>query len=287
MMKSLRQQMTDAMVLRGFAARTQEAYLACVVALARHYRRPPDALTPDELQAYLLHLITERKQAYASVNQAACAFRFIYERVLQRPNARLDIPMAKVPKRLPQILARAEVARLIGAARTLRGRTLLMTTYGAGLRVSEVCALQVADIESAADRMCLKVRQGKGNQDRYTLLSPRLLDTLRHYWQSGRPRPWLFPNPAATAPIAVTTAQRIYGAARDAAGLAHAGGIHTLRHCFATHLLEAGVDLPTLQRLLGHGHVSTTMRYLHLAHSHVTGATSPLELLDLPDLPTV
>src|SRR5258706_11720533 len=143
-MKSLRQQMTDAMVLRGFAARTQEAYLACAVALARHYRRPPDTLTTDELQAYLLHLITERKQAYASVNQA-CAFRFIYERVLQRPNARFDIPMAKVPKRLPQVLARAEVARLIGAARSLRGRPLLMTTYAAGLRVSELCALQVAD----------------------------------------------------------------------------------------------------------------------------------------------
>jgi integrase/recombinase XerD len=283
-MKSLREQMTDAMVLRGFAPRTREAYLACVTALARHYRRPPDVLTSNELQAYLLHLISERKQAYASVNQAACAFRFIYEQVLQRPTARLDIPMAKVPKRLPQILARAQVARLIAAARSLRSRTLLMTTYAAGLRVSEVCALQVTDIESAADRMCLKVRQGKGNQDRYTLLSPRLLESLRQYWQISRPRPWLFPNPAGTASIAVTTAQRIYGAARDAAGLPRAGGIHVLRHCFATHLLEAGVDLPTLQRLLGHSHVSTTMRYLHLAHSHVTGATSPLELLDLPSV---
>ncbi len=278
-MKSLRQQMTDAMVLRGFAARTQEAYVAAVVALAKHYRRAPDALSTDELQAYLLFLITEKKLAYTSVNQAACAFRFLFERVLRRPNARLDIPMAKVPKRLPQILSREEVSRLIGAARTLRGRTLLMTTYAAGLRVSEVCALQVADIESAPDRMCLKVRQGKGAQDRYTLLSPRLLDTLRRYWCDRRPRPWLFPNPAGTAPIDPTTAQRTYAAARDAAGIAPEGGIHTLRHCFATHLLEAGVDLPTIQRLLGHGHISTTMRYLHLARSHLTGTTSPLELL--------
>ena len=281
-MSQLRQRMDEAMVLRGFAVRTREAYLSCVTALARHYRRPPDQLGADQLQAYLLHLITEKKLAYASVNQAACAFRFLFDRVLNRPNARFDIPMAKVPKRLPQILSRAEVARLIDAARTLRGRTLLMTTYAAGLRVSEVCALQVADIESATDRMCLKVRQGKGGQDRYTLLSPRLLDTLRAYWRVSRPGRWLFPNPAGSAPIDAKTVQRIYCAARDAAGIRPEGGIHTLRHCFATHLLEAGVDLPTLQRLLGHGHVSTTMRYLHLAHSHVTGATSPLELLDLP-----
>jgi integrase/recombinase XerD len=264
MMKSLRQQMTEAMVLRGFAARTQEAYVAAVVALAKHYHRCPDTLSSEELQAYLLFLITEKKLAYASVNQAACAFRFLFERVLKRANARFDIPMAKVPKRLPQIISREEVSRLIGAARTLRGRTLLMTTYAAGLRVSEVCALQVADIESAPDRMCLKVRQGKGAQDRYTLLSPRLLDTLRLYWQAVRPRTWLFPNSAGTAPIDPTTAQRTYAAARDA---------------FATHLLEVGVDLPTIQRLLGHGHISTTMRYLHLARSHLTGTTSPLELL--------
>ncbi|HJX58335.1 MAG TPA: site-specific integrase, partial [Thiobacillus sp.] len=194
-MSQLRQRMDDAMVLRGFAVRTREAYLACVTALARHYRRSPDQLGTDQLQTYLLYLITEKKLAYASVNQAACAFRFLFERVLNRPNARFDIPMAKVPKRLPQILSRAEVARLIGAASSLRGRTLLMTTYAAGLRVSEVCALQVADIESAPDRMCLKVRQGKGGQDRYTLLSPRLLDTLRAYWRVGRPGRWLFPNP--------------------------------------------------------------------------------------------
>lgn len=188
--------------------------------------------------------------------------------------------MAKVPKRLPQILSREEVSRLLGAAGTLRARTLLTVTYAAGLRVSEACALQVADIESAPDRMCLKVRQGKGNQDRYTLLSPRLLDTLRAYWRVGRPGRWLFPNPAGTGPIDLKTAQRIYCAARDAAGIRPEGGIHTLRHAFATHLLEAGVDLPTLQRLLGHGHIATTMRYLHLARSRVTGATSPLELLD-------
>jgi len=281
-MTELRNRMNEAMVLRGFAPRTREAYLGCVRALAKHYHQPPDVLDGPRIQAYLLHLITEKKLAYASVNQASCAFRFLFGTVLHQPEVRLDIPMAKVPKRLPQILSREEVRRLIDAAPSLRGRTLLTTTYAAGLRVSEVCSLQLADIESAPDRMCLKVRQGKGSQDRYTLLSPRLLDTLRRYWCDRRPRRWLFPNISGTAPIDLSTAQRIYCAARDAAGIAPEGGIHTLRHAFATHLIEAGVDLPTVQRLLGHGHISTTMRYVHLARSHLTGTTSPLELLDPP-----
>ncbi len=281
-MTELRNRMDEAMVLRGFSPRTRESYLACVRALAKHYRRPPDVLDGPRIQAYLLHLITERKLAYATVNQASCAFRFLFGTVLRKPEMRLDIPMAKVPKRLPQILTRGEVSRLIDAAPTFRGRTLLALTYAAGLRLSEVCALQLSDIESAPERMCIKVRQGKGAQDRYTLLSPRLLEMLRRYWRDQRPRTWLFPNRSGSAPIDVNTAHRIYCAARDAAGIAPEGGIHSLRHAFATHLIEAGVDLPTVQRLLGHGHISTTMRYVHLARARVTGTTSPLELLDPP-----
>ena len=281
-MTELRNRMDEAMVLRGFSIRTRESYLACVRALAKHYRQPPDVLDGPRIQAYLLYLISERKLAYASVNQASCAFRFLFCTVLRKPEMRLDIPMAKVPKRLPQILTRAEVARLIEAAPTMRGRTLLATTYAAGLRLSEVCALQLSDIESAPERMCIKVRQGKGGQDRYTLLSPRLLDMLRHYWCDRRSRQWLFPNRSGSAPIEIKTAQRIYCAARDCAGIAPEGGIHTLRHAFATHLIEAGVDLPTVQRLLGHGHIGTTMRYVHLARTRLTGTTSPLELLDPP-----
>ena len=281
-MTELRNRMDEAMVLRGFSPRTRESYLACVRALAKHYRQPPDVLDGPQIQAYLLHLITEKKLAYASVNQAACAFRFMFGTVLRKPEMRMDIPMAKVPKRLPQILTRVEVSRLIDAAQTLRGRTVLATTYAAGLRLSEVCALQLSDIESAPERMCIKVRQGKGAQDRYTLLSARLLEMLRRYWRDQRPRTWLFPNRSGSAPIDINTAHRIYCAARNAAGIAPEGGIHTLRHAFATHLIEAGVDLPTVQRLLGHGHIGTTMRYVHLARSHLTGTTSPLELLDLP-----
>lgn len=278
-MSELSQRMDDAMVLRGFAERTREAYLAGVRGLAKHYRRSPDRLDAREVQAYLLHLIHDRQLAYSSINQAACAIRFFFSVALGRPDLALDIPMAKVPKRLPQVLSREEVTRLFAHCQNLRARTLLMTKYAAGLRLTELCWLQVADIESAPDRMCLKVRQGKGGKDRYTLLSPRLLETLRLYWRATRPGRFLFPNRAGDGPIAEKMVQRTYHAARDAAGIPNGGGIHTLRHSFATHLLEAGVDVHTIQRLMGHGHVSTTMRYFHLARSRLTGTTSPLELL--------
>lgn len=278
-MSELRQRMNDAMVLRGFAERTKESYLACVTALAKHYRRSPDSLDAAAIQAYLLHLISERKLAYASVNQSVCAIRFLFAAVLGQKELAVEIPMAKTPKRLPQMLTRDEVSRLLAHCRDLRSRTVLTTTYAAGLRLTEVCALQLSDIESAPERMCLKVRQGKGAKDRYTLLSPRLLAALRLYWRTARPRQWLFPNRSGDGPLCKETAQRMYHAARRGANIAHGGGIHTLRHAFATHLLEAGVDIHTIQCLLGHGHVSTTMRYFHLARSRLTGTTSPLELL--------
>lgn len=278
-MTELRQRMDNAMILRGLALRTRETYLACITALAKHYRRSPDTLDAGAIQTYLLHLITEKKLAYSSVNQVACACRFLFGEVLRQPAIWLEIPMAKVPKRLPVVLSREDIGRLFAACGNLRMRTVLMTTYGAGLRVSEVCALQIGDVESAADRMCLKVRQAKGGKDRYTLLSPRLLNALRVYWQTCRPRIWLFPNQAGDGPLFDQTAQRMYRAACDRAGLKDAAGIHTLRHSFATHLLEAGVDLHTIQRLLGHGHISTTMRYLHLAQNQLTGTPSPLDLL--------
>ena len=247
--------------------------------LAKYYRRSPDTLDAAAIQTYLLYLITEKKLAYASVNQAACAIRFLFGDVLRQPAIWLEIPMAKVPKRLPLILSRDEITRLFAHCRTLRDRTLLETVYAAGLRLSEVCALELSDIESASDRMCIKVRQGKGGKDRYTILSPRLLESLRLYWRAFRPKRWVFPNRAGDGPIHDQMVQRLYSATRDAAGLPTGGGIHSLRHAFATHLLEAGVDLHTIQRLLGHGHISTTMRYLHLAQSRLTGTTSPLELL--------
>jgi site-specific recombinase XerD len=272
--------MVDAMVLRGFSMRTRHSYLDCVRALARHYRRSPDLLNREQIQAYLLYMIQQRKLSYSTVNQAVSAIRFLFGQVLQRESFAASIPAPKVPTRLPIVLSREQVSTLIGAAQTLRGRAVLATTYAAGLRVSEVCHLQVADIESAPDRMCLKVRQGKGGKDRYTLLPARLLALLRQHWLERRPAIWLFPNPAGDGPIGVQAAQRMYWAAAEAAGIGNAAGIHTLRHCFATHLLEAGVDIHTIQRLLGHEHVGTTMRYFHLTQNRLTGTTSPLDLLD-------
>jgi integrase/recombinase XerD len=277
-MSELRRRMQEAMILRGFSVRTQEAYIAGVAGLAKYTHRSPEVLEVSEIQRYLLHLITERKLAYASVNQAVCAIRFLFGEVLGKPDIRLAIPMAKVPKRLPMVFAREEVMRLFEHARSLRDRTLLESVYASGLRLSEVCALELPDIESAPDRMCLKVREGKGQRDRYTLLSPRLLGALRDYWRAYRPRRWVFPNRDGDGPIGEKTVQRLYHAARHAAGLPVCG-IHTLRHAFATHLLEAGVDLPTIQRLLGHSHIATTMRYLHLAQSRLTRTTSPFDLL--------
>ena len=279
-MSPLRQQMIDAMVLRGLARRTQQAYLSVVAQLAAHYHCSPDRLDGAQVKAWLLHRITERHLAYMTVNQAVCALKFFFDTVLGRRAEAITIPYAHTPQRRPEILSREELARLFEAATNLRTRTLLMTAYAAGLRVSEVCALRVADIDSAPDRMCIRVVAGKGGKDRYTLLSPSLLEALRVYWRICKPRVWLFPRATdAAQPFDISSAQRGYYRARDRAGITKTGGIHTLRHAFATHLLEAGVDLATLAKLLGHGHLSTTQRYLHLARPGSIPHDSPLDLL--------
>jgi site-specific recombinase XerD len=205
--------------------------------------------------------------------------RFFYTQTLQRPFSKLPLP--KRARTLPVVLSREEVARILASTATLRERALLMTTYGGGLRVSEVVRLRVGDID--AQRGMLRVEQGKGRKDRYTLLGPRLLAQLRHYWQVYRPvRPWLFPQRYKALPMDPSTAQKIYYGAKQRAGITKAGGIHALRHAFASHLLEAGTDLPTLQRLLGHESVTTTMHYVHVARSHVAAQGSPLD--SLPEL---
>jgi site-specific recombinase XerD len=256
--------MDNAMLVRGLADRTRQSYLEAITKLARYYRLSPDTLTAAQVEAWLLYLAKERQLSFSTVNQAASACRLLYHTVLGRDQASFIIPMAKRPQRQPEILARAEVASLLAAARDLADRTLLMTIYAAGLRVSEACALQIADIDSAPDRLCLRVRHGKGGQDRYTLLAPTLLTALREYWRRDKPRLWLFPNPYGKDPIDIRTAQRRYNQARSAAHIRKTGGIHTLRHCFATHLLESGVDLVSIQTLMGHKDLSTTGRYLHL-----------------------
>jgi integrase/recombinase XerD len=288
-MTPLRQRMIDAMVLRGFSARTHETYLWCVEQLAKHYRCRPDQLSDEQVQAYLLHMLQERRLSRSTVNQVSCAMRFLVCEVLGQRERRLQIPIGRAPQRLPEVLTRAEVAALLGAAQTLKSRTFLMTAYASGLRLSELCALRGCDIDSAPERMCIRVVQGKGGRDRYSLLTPDLLEQLRLYWRaskrSGGAMGWLFPARHDTSrALDSASAQKYYYLARDAAGITKKGGIHTLRHCFATHLLEAGVDLHSISKWLGHGHLSTTGRYLRMARPGHSTQAGPLALLS--QLPT-
>ena len=246
-MGELREQMQHDLVVRGMSPRTQEAYLAAVAGLAKHYQHRPDTLSPQQIEGYVRYLLEQRHLAPNSVRVAVFGLRFFYTVTLKRPTFALPLP--KGGKKLPEVLSREEVTRLLASTATLRERALLMATYGGGLRVSEVVRLRVSDID--AERGMIRVEQGKGRKDRYTLLGTRLLAELRHYWQVYRPAPpWLFPQRRKAAPIDPTTAQKLYYAAKGRAGITKGGGIHALRHAFATHLLEAGTDLPTLQQLL-------------------------------------
>ena len=264
-MSKLREQMRDAMVVRGYSLRTQECYIEALVRLSRYYNNSGlVGLEAAQIEAWLLHMLKDRKLSYSTVNQAASACRFLYGQVLRRREAAILIPRPKVPQRQPQLLAREEIARLFGATGDIASRTMLMTVYAAGLRVSEVCRLRLADIDSHVDRMCLRIEQGKGAMDRYTLLSATLLGVLRQYWRACQPGEWLFSGRDRSSPRSIEWAQRAYRAAHYHGGLTKSGGIHSLRHCFATHLLEAGVDLHSIQKFLGHNQLSTTTRYLHL-----------------------
>ena len=275
-MSELRDRMIRDMTVRGFARRTHTAYIAAVVRLAKHYRRSPDQLTNDEVQAYLAHLILERKVSWSTCSQAANAFRFLYHVTLGHPRTDFHVPLPKQPQKLPEILSREEVWRLLAAPPHPRHRLLLTTVYGAGLRVSEAITLRVSDID--ADRMTIRIEAGKGAKDRYVPLAARLLQDLRAYWTTTPPGVWLFANRHGTRPLDHTVAQKIYTMAKLRAGIQKQGGIHALRHAFATHLLEAGVDLHTVQRLLGHRQISTTMRYFHLSQGRRVGTRSPLVL---------
>ena len=277
-MGALRKQMDGDLVVRGMSVRTREAYLGAVAGLAKYYGRRPDRISEQEVQNYLLHLIEERRLSWSSCNVAAQGLKFFYRTTLKRSEAQFVIPRARAPQKLPQILSREEIAALLEKTANLKHRAVLMTAYGAGLRLNEICHLKLSHIDSA--RMTIRVEQGKGAKDRYTLLSPRLLGELRRYWVAYRPKEWLFTRKDPTRPIGEETVHRIYHAAKARTGIAKEGGIHSLRHAFATHLLEAGVDIHTIQRLMGHGHISSTLRYFHLARKHLVGTPSPLELLE-------
>lgn len=287
-MTPLRQRMLDALELRGMAVRTQESYIDAVARLARHYKRSPALLSAEEVQGYLLHLLRERHRSRSTVNQYGCAFRFLYGTVLGLDGQAFHIPLGIAPQRLPEILSREEIARLFAVTTRLGPRTFLMLAYATGLRLSELCHLRVADIDSHADRMCLRVVQGKGGKDRYVPLEADALEVLRAWWHSARPPSWLFAGRDGSQPVNGATVQKWYHAARAKAGITKRGGIHSLRHCYATHMLEAGADLYSLSQWLGHRHVSTTARYLHLARPDAPDGArrDPLKLLAaLPPVP--
>jgi integrase/recombinase XerD len=279
MMTQLRQRMLEELQRRNYATGTIRLYLQHVAAFAQHFHCSPDQLGAEEIRRYQLFLIQEKKLAWSSYNQIVCALRFFYAKTLKRAFLLEDIPFPRHEQRLPLILSQEEVARILTAPQHLKSRALLMTIYAAGLRRSEVARLRVRDIDSA--RMTISVHQGKGQKDRVVMLSPVLLDTLRQYWRYQKPREWLFPGRNPNQPISGNDIFMVFHNAVRHAGINKKVCPHSLRHSFATHLLESGTDLRTIQILLGHRSLKTTARYLHVSQQQVRATASPLDSLNL------
>jgi len=274
----LRDRMIEDLVLRGMAPSTMETYVRCVRNFAAHFGRSPHAMGAAEIRTFLLYLVQERKLRPSTLNVYGGALKFLYAVTLDRPEETARMPRMRLPMHLPVVLTSAEVARLLAVLRKPKVRAMVMLAYGAGLRVSEVRKLRVDDIDPK--RMLLRVQHTKRGRERFVMLSPRLLSALREYWKAARPKgPYLFPGRdpkklytrAAMHKAMVTAARR--------AGIAQPFSPHTLRHSFATHLLEAGTDLRTLQVLLGHASLKSTMAYLHVSHARVQAIQSPLDAL--------
>jgi len=275
MATELRQRFEDYMTLRNLAPKTHEAYINSVVQLAKYYNRSPDKLSNDEIQKYLLHLIRERKLAWSSVNVQFSAFRCFYKKLLKWDETKFHIPPRPRSKQLPVVMPLEDVLKIIDSTSNLKHRTILMTTYTAGLRVSEVVKLEPKHIES--QRMLIRVDQGKGRKDRYTILSQKALDTLKSYWYAYRPGKWLFFGNDKAKAISDATAQKIYYRAKEASAVNKGLGIHTLRHCFATHHLEQGTDIYTIKEMMGHKSLETTLKYLHVAGNRIAEVKSPMD----------
>ncbi len=276
-MTPLRQRLLEELTRRNYSPRTAEAYVAGIRRFANHFQRSPEHLGPDHLREFQLHLIQHQRVSWSLFNQTVSALRFLYAHVLQRPDAVPFIPYGKKPKTLPVVLSSAEVHAVLNAFAHPPTRMIFRTLYACGLRINELIHLRVTDLDSG--RMLVHVRQGKGQKDRCVPLARRLLDELRHYWRRYRPRDLLFPGQTADGTLCPATLQRHCVKAGRRVGLTKHVTPHTFRHCYATHLLEAGVDVPTLQRLLGHSSLSTTLRYLHLRSERVSQLHNPYDLL--------
>ena len=278
----LRRRMIEDMTLRNLSPATQRSYLHAVAKFSRYFGRSPDCLDIEDVRAFQVQLVS-RKISCPALNQTVCALRFFYGVTLNRPEIPERIAYARAPRKLPVLLSADEVVRFLEAVPSLKTRTALTTAYAAGLRASEAAALKVADIDS--NRMLIQVRHGKGAKDRIVMLSPQLLGILRSYWRLARPREWLFPGREESKPIDVQVLHAACRSATKAAGLAKRVTVHTLRHSFATHLLESGVDIRIIQVLLGHNSLSTTARYTQVATTTIAKTRSPLDRLALEVAP--
>ena len=280
-MTPLREKMIEEMQLRRFSSNTQESYVRSVSGLASHYHKSPDQINSSQLKNYCLFLTNKRNLSWSSINTITAGIRFFYAETLDRKNMSLSIPPRKTPRRLPEIFSRGELLALFSSTANLKHRLVLMTAYGCGLRISEVTNLKVGDIDS--NRMMVRIEGGKGNKDRYTILSPRLLTELRSYWLAYRPSLWLFENKITKERLTRSTPHLIFKAALKKAAITKNVTFHGLRHSFASHLLEAGVDIRTIQILMGHSSITTTAKYLHVARKNLGSIKSPLDLLYVPD----
>ena len=273
--KTLKQRMRDDLELRGFSPHTQKEYLMRVTHFARHFGKLPDKLGEEEVKEYFLHLTRDKHASYGVLNMTYCALKFIYTVTLGRPWEVEKIPRLKRPVKMPVILDNGEVRRLIVLTENLKHRAVLTVAYSSGLRISEVAHLKVSDIDT--DRMTVLVRQGKGKKDRYTILSKVALGTLAQYLETYKPTSWLFPGATPGTPITESSIGCIMRAAKKRAGITKRATMHVLRHSFATHLLEQGTDIRSVQSLLGHRSIMTTVVYLHVSPKSLSRVTSPLD----------
>jgi integrase/recombinase XerD len=281
-MTTLRQRMLEDLRIRNYSPSTVRCYIRLVAAFARHFNKPPDQLGSEEIRSWQLYLLNERRVKLSTYIQAVCALRFFYQNTLHRKIEIERIPLPRYEKKLPVILSRDEVKALLEAPKNLKHRAILATMYSAGLRVSEVTSLKVQDLDR--ERRVIWVRGGKGHKDRQVMLAEPLREVLTAYWRWKRPAGWLFPGNKTDSPIAQASVFRICREAAQAAGLTKAVHPHSLRHAFATHLLDEGVSLLVIQALLGHNHLKTTARYLHVSDSAIRSTRSPLEMLGPLDL---
>jgi integrase/recombinase XerD len=278
-MGEIRDRLTADLKIRGYSEGTCEVYLRYVIQFVRHYHRSPDEMGADEIRAFLLHMVTERHLSRETMRIARAAIKFLYAVTLRRPIEVDWIPVPRREKRLPDVLSGSEVLALLGAVRSPRYRAVLETMYAGGLRIAEACALRVKDVDSK--RGVLRVR-GKGNRERVTLLSSRLLEHLREYWREARPgrgEDWLFPGRERQHFLSPGSVRTVFHKAASEAGLRRKVTPHVLRHCFATHLIELGVDVTVVQALLGHASLSTTEKYVHVSTEQILRTRSPFDLL--------